>query len=472
MPRPSFKDLRLPAGAVPTRWPVLVGLGFVSVIILSMLLSGDPIIPEVDPLAVDPVAPTEVPDVATPSSAQLGRLDREAVIMRARREEAEQEQARAAEQARRDAAAEQRRNAASLARAQERLQALRSRGFDSPDQIAAPSPDVNVVARTSSEASMLEQLRVEDVARQINAMRAPPVVSSARDYGLRTHNVTPRPVVASMAPGVPRPSPSGRPPGPLGVSSSRPPQPSLPGAVPSPPAQRPPFRPTMPQSLQPSPAAGAQPVGAGRVPPISSAAGEGEAVGTIVTPADGGADRLYEGHLIPAVLQTQINGDIPGPISAQVTRHVYSRDRQRVLIPRGTVALGNSEGVEDLWQGRLAVSFHRLVFPDGSWLRLEFAGLNSLGESTVRDEVDRHYLQLFGVAGAIGVLAGFTRASGDGSNQSFGTAASEQMSSTAVQIVSRFLNRLPTITIRAGHRLNIRLMNDFVVPRHLSLGVE
>ena len=485
MPPPSFKNLRLPAGAAPTKWPVLVGLAMVSAIVLSLLMSGDPVIPENDPLAVDrPDAPEE--DVTTPGAAGIDRLGREARMMRARREQAEADAAQAAERSRREAAAQQRQNASALARAQERLAALRSRGFATPDQ-AAPSADpAQLVARTADEASMLESLRVEDIARQVNALRSPPVVSSARGYGLRAHNVQLVPPVlgALMDPAPRRSGPARpRPVSPLSVDSSRTPnqRPVTVGpgvsALPAPvSAVRPPAVSRIGGSgrFQGGPSGSdLDPFGgdafsassADRLPP-----GEEETYGTVVTPSDGDSDRLYEGLLIPAVLQTQINADIPGPISAQVTRHVYSRDRQRIVIPRGTTALGESTGVEDIWQGRLAVSFHRLIFPDGSWLRLEFTGLNSIGESSLRDQVDRHYIQLFGVAGAVGALAGFTR--GGGGANSFGSAASEQMAASAVQIVSRFLNRLPTITIRAGHRLNIRLMSDVLVPRYLSSTVE
>ena len=331
---------------------------------------------------------------------------------------------------------------------------------------------------------MLESLRVEDIARQINALRSSPVISSARGYGLRTHNVqVVPPVLGALLDPAPRRSAPPGPGPPLSVVSSRTvnqrPVPVGPGAsgIPAPlSAARPPAVSRIGGSgrFQGAPGGyeqdqfgvdGFAVSDTDRLPP-----GEAETFGTVVTPSDGDADRLYEGYLIPAVLQTQINADIPGPITAQVTRHVYSRDRQRIVIPRGTTALGESTGVEDLWQGRLAVSFHRLIFPDGSWLRLEFTGLNSIGESSLRDQVDRHYIQLFGVAGAIGALAGFTR--GGGGPDSFGSAASEQMAASAVQIVSRFLNRLPTITIRAGHRLNIRLMSDVLVPRHLSSTVE
>ena len=43
--------------------------------------------------------------------------------------------------------------------------------------------------------------------------------------------------------------------------------------------------------------------------------------------------------------------------------------------------------------------------------------------------------------------------------------AGQGLAQGATTILDRFLNRLPTITIRAGHRLRIWLTSDVLVPR-------
>ena len=126
-----------------------------------------------------------------------------------------------------------------------------------------------------------------------------------------------------------------------------------------------------------------------------------------VQPADPpGWERIYEGSFLEAVLLTQLTGDFPGPVLATVSVPFYSADRQRVLIPRGTRVVGTARAVQDPDQSRLAVAFHRLIMPDGSWIDLEFTGLNQAGEGALRDEVDRHYFSTFAAAGAVGVVSG------------------------------------------------------------------
>ena len=178
-------------------------------------------------------------------------------------------------------------------------------------------------------------------------------------------------------------------------------------------------------------------------------------------------DRITEGSFLEAVLVTQLSGDFPGPVLAQVSVPFYSADRQRILIPRGARVVGTASGVVDRDQSRLAVGFHRLLWPDGRSVRLAFEGLNQSGEAALRDEVDRHYFSTFVAAGAVGILAGLTARGSDpyaGGRAGVQAGASQGLGQSATQILDRFLNRLPTITIRAGHRLRIWFTNDVRIP--------
>ena len=186
--------------------------------------------------------------------------------------------------------------------------------------------------------------------------------------------------------------------------------------------------------------------------------------GRLVRPADPpGWERIHEGSFLEAVLLTQLSGEFPGPVLATVAVPFHSADRQRVLIPRGTRAVGTAQAVRDRDQSRLAVGFHRLVLPDGSWIDLEFNGLNQAGESALIDEIDRHYFSTFAAAGAVGVVSGLALAGGSPFGLMGGIGQGLGQSTAAM--LDRYLNRLPTITIRAGHRLRIWFTSDVLVPR-------
>ena len=213
-------------------------------------------------------------------------------------------------------------------------------------------------------------------------------------------------------------------------------------------------------------AAGGLPPGLGGTPAPRTASpspGTAEPARSVRPEDPPGWERIHEGSFLEAVLLTQLSGDFPGPVLAMVSVPFHSADRQRVLIPRGARVVGTARAVEDRDQSRLAVAFHRLLLPDGSWIDLEFTGLNQMGEGALRDEVDRHYFSTFAAAGAVGVLSGLTLAGSPPVGVRAGIG--QGLGQSATSILDRFLNRMPTITIRAGHRLRIWLTSDVLVPR-------
>jgi len=206
-----------------------------------------------------------------------------------------------------------------------------------------------------------------------------------------------------------------------------------------------------------------------------------ETTGTKSTKPDAGVNRatgkeyrLFEGTVIETVLTNRLDGSFSGPVNAMVTTNVYSHDGQHRLIPQGSRVLGEVKRVETFGQERLAVTFHRLIMPDGYAVNLDqFHGLNQIGETGLRDQVNHHYLQVFGVSLAIGAIAGFsqanTRAGIDASAEDAyrqGVAAS--LSQSSMRILDRYLNVLPTFTIREGHRIKVYMAGDVLLPAYDS----
>ena len=211
-------------------------------------------------------------------------------------------------------------------------------------------------------------------------------------------------------------------------------------------------------------AGGALPPGAGGpVPQTGLPASNTSEPARLVRPDDPpGWERIREGTFLEAVLVTQLSGEFPGPVLAMVSVPLYSADRQRVLIPRGARVVGTASAVQNRDQSRLAVAFHRLLLPDGSWIDLRFAGLNQAGESALLDEVNRRYLSTFAAAGAVGALSGLTLAGA--SPYGLRAGVGQGLGGSATSMLDRYLNRMPEITIRAGHRLRVWLTSDVLVP--------
>ena len=208
--------------------------------------------------------------------------------------------------------------------------------------------------------------------------------------------------------------------------------------------------------------------GPGQAPP--GAPSGGPQPPRLETPSDPeGWERIYEGEFLECVLVTQLRGDFPGPANAMVAVDHWSRDRQRIVVPRGSRVLGTASAVSTWGQARLAVAFHRLILPRGSFVSLDrFAGLNQVGETGLKDLVNNHYLSVFGSAAAVGVLSGLTMRNTTvygPADERIRAGAGAAMAQQGVAIMERFLNRMPTITIRAGHRVRVYFTSDILVPR-------
>jgi type IV secretion system protein VirB10 len=185
---------------------------------------------------------------------------------------------------------------------------------------------------------------------------------------------------------------------------------------------------------------------------------------------------VYEGSVLDTVLMNHLDGDAVGPVKVLVSNPLYSHDHQHVIIPEGTVVLGEAKKIGAAGFGqqrRMAVAFHRLIMPDGYSVDLDqFHGLDQIGEEGLKDKVNNHYLEIFGTSIALGVVAGASEITQGGGtittsgSQAFtnGTAASASQSATS--ILDRFLQIPPTITIREGHRVKVYFTHDLLLPAY------
>ena len=233
-----------------------------------------------------------------------------------------------------------------------------------------------IVPRTEDEAQLRELLRLEAIERRTRSLRSPPVVITYR-------------------------LPGGLPPAAAATAAAEPAAPAQAGGSTDTPASIPDVAqpvslaetvaalaaldveqtagldPTsmLPIGLQQIPPAPPDPSGLGALPGAAVAQGDPSNPAIVQTPHDPpGWERLYEGSFIEGVLVTQLNGDFPSPVLASVSVPYYSADRQRIVIPRGARVVGSASATVGQDQERLAVGFHRLIFPMVDGCRLSFAG--------------------------------------------------------------------------------------------------
>lgn len=173
------------------------------------------------------------------------------------------------------------------------------------------------------------------------------------------------------------------------------------------------------------------------------------------------------GTLIPAVMISGINSELPGPVIGQVRENVYdTATGNYLLIPQGAKLIGKYNSDVSFGQTRALVAWQRIVFPGGKTLNIEsMDGLDQAGYAGFEDQVDNHYFKLFGSAFLISIISGeFSFSTGSTSvNQQSGLGDGTTVSQTAEKVIEKNLSVAPTIKIRPGYKFNIFVQKDMIL---------
>lgn len=190
---------------------------------------------------------------------------------------------------------------------------------------------------------------------------------------------------------------------------------------------------------------------------------------------------LKAGWIIPATLITGINSDLPGSTLAQVSQNIYDTATGRyLLIPQGTKLVGEYKSNVLYGQERVLCAWTKLIFPNGDTLNLEgMNGTSQDGYSGFTDEVDNHYLRIFGSAFLMSsITAGIAlndKSSTSGEKETTADKAMaqaiDQMSTVATEMIRKNMNIAPTLKIRPGYKFNIFLTKDIILePLNIERG--
>lgn len=180
---------------------------------------------------------------------------------------------------------------------------------------------------------------------------------------------------------------------------------------------------------------------------------------------------IQEGWVVPARLDQLVTSDIGGQVRAIVTADVYdSVTGQFLLIPAGSKAIGQYDNGVVFGQNRLAVMWTRIIFPDGSSLHIDAPGTDGKGSVGLRDRVNNHWGKVIGAAllstvFSVGVsLANDDQGSVFDQNSTADIArstAANEVARVGSAVTGRALTIPPTIEIRPGYALQIRVNRDW-----------
>jgi type IV secretion system protein VirB10 len=184
---------------------------------------------------------------------------------------------------------------------------------------------------------------------------------------------------------------------------------------------------------------------------------------------------LKTGTIVPGIMVTGVNSDLPGNIIAQVSQNVFdSATGKHLLVPQGSRIFGAYDSRVVYGQERVLVAWNRIIFPDGSAVTLgAMPGADMSGYAGFNDKVNNHYLRIFGSAFLMSMITGGMSYAVDSASNStedntsrmqdeMASALAAQIGQTTMRLLEKNLNIKPTIEIRPGYRFNIIVTKDVI----------
>ena len=165
---------------------------------------------------------------------------------------------------------------------------------------------------------------------------------------------------------------------------------------------------------------------------------------------------VTEGTMIPAILETAINTDVPGYVRAVVSQDVRSFDGTKVLVPRSSRLIGQYQSGVQQGQKRAYVIWTRLIRPDGASVNIASPAVGFDGTTGLEGDVNNHFFRRFGSAMLLSVVGGLGALASGGTSVILGGAGQSAASIAAQQdgAIS------PTIRVRMGEPIRVFTARD------------
>lgn len=195
---------------------------------------------------------------------------------------------------------------------------------------------------------------------------------------------------------------------------------------------------------------------------------------------------LRTGSVIPGVLISGVNSELPGTIIAQVSQNVYDTPTgEYLLLPQGSRLIGAYSANVAYGQSRVFIAWQRVILPDGRALDLGAQpGTDASGYAGFADKTDNHYVRMFGSALLMSAIIGgvsyaqqlnqnqpnYNNVNGGLSNsgsannnltQILSQSLGISLGNVVTNLLQKNLSIAPTLTIRPGYRFNVLVVKDF-----------
>jgi type IV secretion system protein VirB10 len=187
-----------------------------------------------------------------------------------------------------------------------------------------------------------------------------------------------------------------------------------------------------------------------------------------------GENAIWIGTVIPGILETAVNTDLPGNVLARVTQNIYdSRTGRSLLIPQGTILVAKYNSSVSYAQRRVQIVWDTLIRPDGYHLELE--GMNSVDKAGMSGQAAQYHENWFEYLKAAGIVTLFSIANSamtetaakyasNAAASGIAESNSELVNQLGGNMAGRAMNIQPTLAVENGTLINSMLNKNLYLP--------
>ncbi|WP_224826691.1 TrbI/VirB10 family protein [Cognatishimia sp. MH4019] len=168
---------------------------------------------------------------------------------------------------------------------------------------------------------------------------------------------------------------------------------------------------------------------------------------------------LSQGTVIQAALQTAINSDLRGNVTATVSEPVYAFSGDTILIPRGSRLFGRYRSGLAINQKRILIEWGRILTPDGTSMQIASIGADTLGRAGLTGVVDTKFDERFGGAALISLIGAGNAAASDTAIADVGS----DLEAASRSVIADQLSLSPTIYVDQGASVTVIVDRDIAV---------
>jgi len=198
------------------------------------------------------------------------------------------------------------------------------------------------------------------------------------------------------------------------------------------------------------------------------AGGGGDGYGSFI-----GDNAIWQGTVIPAILENAINTDLPGNIIARVSQNIFdSQTGKKLLVPQGTLLLARYNSSVSYAQHRVQIVWDSMIRPDGFQINLDSGSVDKAGMSGQAAKYSENWFEYLKAAGIITLFSianakmteSAAKVSTPESSGNIAAANSAFVNQVGSNLISRAMNIQPTLTVDSGTPVNVMLNKTLYLP--------